>query len=372
MLERGRAHARAATCASVLLVAVFGSLTTACIGSPSEAIQTEASPHATNAIAPSSPPPVRSPTPKPTPKPKRSPTPIVDPGNPVAPGFVPESVAFWNEDDGLLAGWVYRYKNSGQSDGAIAVTHDGGSSWHVSLKVPSPAREVSVAPDGAAFATVGARSPKIVVSRDQGASWAVLPGSKGLSQPAFITATDGWAVKGGGEQLVRLSAAGVRRVPDPCEPSVVDISFPANGGGRGWLACAGEPGAGNQPKEIYETNDGGASWEVRARCRPDKDPSKECTGGLGANGYLTGISFLPDGSGWLTEYRGTFYETSDGGLSWIPRLGFQAPEVAFGSGPWRVDDELGFVIEARPFGVVLNRTQDGGESWSRLATFPHL
>ena len=310
----------------------------------------------------------------PKPKHPHQRTRIDDPHNPVAPGFVPQSVAFWNADDGVLAGGVLRSRNGGLTDGAIAVTHDGGASWHVSLKVSSPARDASVASDGTAFASVGARRSKIVVSRDLGTSWAVLPRSRGLSQPAFTSGSDGWAVapEVTTRQLVRLTAAGVANVPDPCDLSIVDISFPSDGGGRGWLACGGEGGAGNEPKEIYETVDGGATWQVRAQCRPDVDATQGCASGLGSDGYLTGISFTASGAGWLTEYRGSFYETDDAGASWTSRTGFQRPETAFGSGPWRVDDSLGFVVEARPFGVVVDRTEDGGDTWSRLATFPRF
>jgi photosystem II stability/assembly factor-like uncharacterized protein len=91
--------------------------------------------------------------------------------------------------------------------------------------------------------------------------------------------------------------------------------------------------------------------------------------GLSSYGYLAGIAFAHNGLGWLVESRGTFYSTTDGGYSWVDHQKFQEPEVAFGASAWRVDEDLGFVLMNRPGQMVLERSDDGGRTWTSLARF---
>jgi len=144
--------------------------------------------------------------------------------------------------------------------------------------------------------------------------------------------------------------------------------MPQNGGGIAWLACSMGGGAGNELKAIYETTDAGRSWQARTMVRPDR-PSLSLGSGLGSYGYMRAIAFTPDGEGWLTETRGSFFSTTDGGSTWTEHTGFQQPETAFGSSVWRVNDALGFALIMRPGRMVLHESWTGGRYWSKVAAF---
>ncbi len=294
--------------------------------------------------------------------------PIVDPHNPVVPGFWPLSVVFWNGDRGLLAGKIYACEGCERSVGAVAVTRDGGATWHLVYRGASQVDDLSVVSERLAWATLDERHPRIITSRDSGATWRVVAGSDGLSNATFSAGGDGWAVSSYGRNLVRWNGSEWARMRDPCSAGeIVDISFPQSGEGTGWLACSWGAGAGQELKGVFETRDGGSSWDSRTLVRPD-EASLSVGKGLGGYGYLQAISFQPDGSGWLVESRGTFFSTVDGGSTWHGHPKFQEPEIDFGADAWRVDRALGFALIDRR-GMVLHVTTDGGDTWERIVSF---
>jgi len=345
----------------LLGVALFA-LATACTQSTSAAVPPTSSSAATA--------PAKLSSPRPAKHQRPAAEKVADPSNPVTPGFTPGSVAFWDAENGLLAGQITLYRNRSQYDGAVAVTHDGGSSWHLVYRADAPVGDLATVGDGMAFATVGADHPRLIATSDQAKTWRTWPGSQGLSQASFESSSLGWARSRKG--LVRWSSGRWSPISNPCKGTIIDLSFPEGGGGIGWLACAFEPGAGQEPKVIYETDNGGSSWTIRSGYPNGfTSSSKEYGSGLDSYGYLAGISFLPDGSGWLVTGRGTFLSTEDGGVTWQPHVGFQEPEVAFGAAVWRVDGGTGFAIEDRHGRhAVLHVSHDGGATWSRVIAFP--
>jgi photosystem II stability/assembly factor-like uncharacterized protein len=293
--------------------------------------------------------------------------PINDPNNPVAPGFWPLSVAFWDASNGLLAGQLYSCRGCDQHEGAVAVTKDGGETWRMTYTGSTQISSLRVIAGGTAVATLGYRRPSIIASADWGHAWKRWPGSDGLTLATSASHDEGWAASHYGSGLVRWIGTQWVKTKDPCGGEIVDLSFPQDGGGVGWLACSYGSGAGNELKAIFETVDDGRTWEARTAVRPDK-PSLSLGSGLGGSGYLQAISFLEDGTGWLVESRGTFYSTTDGGSTWTEHVGFQQPEMAFGSSAWRVNDALGFALIDRRH-MVLHVTWSGGSSWSKVAVF---
>jgi photosystem II stability/assembly factor-like uncharacterized protein len=110
------------------------------------------------------------------------------------------------------------------------------------------------------------------------------------------------------------------------------------------------------------------TWRARTMVLPTQ-PSLSLRSGLGTYGYLRGISFTPDGEGWLIENRGSFYSTTDGGSTWTEHVGFQRPETAFGSSVWRITDAVGYALVMRPRRMVLHVSWTGGRYWSEVASF---
>lgn len=294
-------------------------------------------------------------------------SPIVDPNNPVTAGFWPLSVAFWNDREGLLAGRVYDCQGCSHSTGAVALTRDGGVTWRVVTEGWSLIDDVGVVSPHMAWATAGYRHTQLIRSTDGGRTWTPWPGSEGLSNAAFWAPAAGLAASHHGARLVRWDDVRWSGIRDPCPGETVGLSFPEGGNGRGWLACSWEAGAGQEPKGVYATLDGGTHWDPMTLVRPD-EPKMSLGSGLSSYGYLAGIAFASNGLGWLIESRGTIYSTTDGGNSWVDHQKFQEPEVAFGTSAWRVDENLGFVLMDRRE-IVLERSADGGRTWTRLARF---
>ncbi len=293
---------------------------------------------------------------------------VVDPHNPVSPGFWPISVAFWSREHGLLAGRVFECAGCSRSIGAVAVTRDGGRTWRLAYRGAAQVDDLIVGSDGRAWATVGTRHPRIIASGDGGDSWRVLSGSEGLAAAVFTTTGLGWAVSDFGGNLVKWDGTAWTQTKDPCsDGEIVDISFPWNGRGIGWLACSWGAGAGQELKGIFETRDGGSSWAPRTVVRPD-EPRLSIGQGLGGYGYVEAVSFLPDGAGWLVESRGTFLSTADGGATWQSNRAFQEPEIDFGADVWRVDERLGFALIDRR-NMVLHVSTNSGSTWDRIASF---
>jgi photosystem II stability/assembly factor-like uncharacterized protein len=292
----------------------------------------------------------------------------VDPNNPVAAGFWPLSVAFWNDRHGLLAGRIYDCQGCSRSTGAVAITRDGGATWRVAIEGWSLIDDVGVVSPHTAWATAGYRHTRLIRSTDGGRTWAPWPGSEGLSTVALWAPAAGLAASHRGAGLVRWDGVQWSWLRDPCPAETVGLSFPEGANGRGWLACSWEAGAGQEPKGVYATIDGGTHWHPTTLVRPD-EPKMSLGSGLSSYGYVVGIAFAHNGLGWLVESRGTFYSTTDAGHSWVDHLKFQEPEEAFGTSAWRMDEDLGFVLMNRPGEMVLERSDDGGRRWTRLARF---
>jgi photosystem II stability/assembly factor-like uncharacterized protein len=288
-----------------------------------------------------------------------------DPDNPVAPGFWPRSVAFWNRDRGLLAGSIRRCPGcGGPTGGAVAFTKDGGATWRLVFRRGSDVGDLWVVGAQTAWATVGRHHSHLIVSHDGGMTWNVAARSEGVTNATFADASTGLATSPGG--LLAWTGSGWKPIESPCRGGdVVDVVLARGGHGRGWLACGLGAGAGQQLKSIYETQDGGHTWAARTVVMPGRSLGE----GLGGYGYIQELSFLSDGRGWLIESRGTFYATQDAGRSWSSLNGFQRPEIDFGTSAWRLDALDGFALVDRIWGIVLHRTSDGGTSWARLGRF---
>ena len=146
----------------------------------------------------------------------------------------------------------------------------------------------------------------------------------------------------------------------------------------GWLEVInGGPGAGSESAEIFQTTDGGQTWNVVAN-------TNNSASGLPAEGLKTGISFKDTLNGWATGTDASntpwLYVTHDGGKTWqkqtLPDLpgaigtaataiSYQTtPPVFFGNTGLLPVFITGQLAQNQPVnGFLLYHTTNGGQSW---------
>jgi photosystem II stability/assembly factor-like uncharacterized protein len=264
----------------------------------------------------------------------------------------PVQVSFWDERTGLLvssATW-------GPSDiglSTVEITRDGGRSWKAVRTFSSKVEVIAVRGTRIAFA---ATPSGLFRTRDTGVSWArVSP--RQLEQPSFATPLVGWAVELTRIVRTRNGGRSWRELRGPCErDTTVELSLAS--ATRGWIVCSFQPGAGQQPKEVWSTRDAGASWQIVTRATPW---GKRVGRGLEVSGYPRGIEMTAGGAGWLWMARGSFFATRDGGRSWT-WLPISAPEIVEGRSASLLTSKVGYALFGhRP---TLRSTRDGGRTWT--------
>ena len=238
-----------------------------------------------------------------------------------APALVPNAVAFWNAQHGVLATGRVRCEPH-CAGGTISLTTDGGRTFRVVLRTRVAVAYLRMI-DGVAYAEL--QGGGVSASRD-GEHW---HGSAWPDEPR----------------------------PRQCARS--QTAFTASAGGRRWALCGGVPSAGNVDKELYVTRNGGRSWRLLLRVPNHRSH------GMSTYGYPLGITFAADGFGLIWESRGSLWVTRDGGQTWIEEPKVARPEIDFGRGASALPGGRAFVLlgfqglsRAR-----LLRTDDAGRRW---------
>jgi hypothetical protein len=133
----------------------------------------------------------------------------------------------------------------------------------------------------------------------------------------------------------------------------------------GFFAAGGQPGAGNQLKEVDGTLNGGRTWTKLAATGFFGADAAPPVGKLLTYGYVDpsadAFHFVSPTVGWLLLTRAGLIHTSDGGRTWdqtsrgpedsLVSLDFADPHTA-----WLVDLRHVFA------------TADGGKTWQTIAT----
>lgn len=206
-------------------------------------------------------------------------------------------------------------------------------------------------------------------------------------------------------------------------------SLTAVSASRLWLGCTDEGGGSQFPKSVHYSDDGGRTWEVRARRSPEKGADVGDIPVNGGVGQITPVSggalvylqssnggggvlrsedggrtwrptlevrddtavrmFFLDGRygwAWTTPELRQLHRTTDGGRTWTP------VHPADPAGGWPVvaagrlasPEKVAFVSPSTGFGavvecsgggectVVVSRTRDGGATWTVLGEPVHL
>lgn len=308
-----------------------------------------------------------------------SPTPSsVLPSATPAPVPPVSSVAFFDAARGLVVGATTT------GDAAVWRTSDGGRTWaETDLGMPALAF-VTVSGPSSAWASVLCPNPawtgdtcSVIASSDGGVTWHPVSYRKlvGLS---FVDAEHGWGVvpggpspgsvvggllstADGGRTWAALPASPCREIGWPVSVSFVDRL-------HGWVGCAGMGGAGQAPKGVAETTDGGRTWTVRARVTPPSGP----VGSIPISDYLGGIAMRPSGVGLAWEGRGGTLRTTDGGRTWTPMPPGGSDAGPIPAGGWAITDRDWLILLWDPNAqtTVLYATHDGGATWRAVSNVP--
>ena len=284
-------------------------------------------------------------------------------------------IGFWNAQDGLLAA----------SQGCtltVLATRDGGTVWNTVLRLPH-AESGTPTVSGREDAWVpilpcnGKGTTKLVQTSDGGRVWKTV-GDGSVANLDFVSATRGRGIHsapsthltnwlGLTESLVNTDDGG-RRWTSAAGPSCRrgDALGPlsAPDASTVYVMCAGQPGAGQQPKTLEVTTDGGKTWQVVAS-------SGQSPAGISEAGYASGLDFVTPERGYLWMARGPLLVTEDGGRLWAGvDLGPQ-PDAAQPRSVSFVSTSVGFVlVQNEPQRAAsLLATVDGGTKWNVVRTW---
>jgi hypothetical protein len=286
-------------------------------------------------------------------------------GSPV-PGAV-ASIRFADTTDG----WAF--------GPGLWATHDGGRTWHRLSLGGWPVQSLEAGGGRViAVATACLRCGRFrvytsPVTRDR---WRRVPGGYG---------TGGTAAAQTGPAVTVAAGTGLVTVPAPLGPRQPGrpslLTGPADGSARwhrlstpcakwAWnahaaatpglallLGCAGQPGAGNQMKNVYFSPGQGGTWQPLAR--------------LPSGGYLGAVSISPAGTIVLSGYLIPVDVSWDGGRTWHGTASTSpSMERAYAGGESLVaamtTDTQGFTLE---FGTSTGKiwfTYDGAHTWQLI------
>jgi photosystem II stability/assembly factor-like uncharacterized protein len=226
----------------------------------------------------------------------------------------------------------------------LLVSADAGRSWRSAAHQPLRRRFPGV------LAGAELSDPTALVRSSATAGTVVLPGTTHSADLTVEQTSDG-----GGTWNVAAA---------PCLASPSAINYSVAPTGARWVACAGEPGAGEQQKTFARSVDGGRSWQRGPTCPIGTD----CDRGMPLLGSIDELIATSATTAFYVGGRSSLTETRNGGRSWTAEPGFSGDasgtsQVAFTGADdgWAIDEGFGGH-------AVLWRTRDGGTHWTRLAT----
>lgn len=288
--------------------------------------------------------------------------------------FSPRSVAFWDEQRGLIAGQLVNEECEAANtcESILQRTNDGGKTWRIVERGSSLFLSLATFGRERAWVTVGHCAKRdeciagLLTSRDGGKTWERVSGQR-VIEPSFGSHNYGWAVKVETHGLSVTADGGRswqgRRSPCPeFTPYTVAVSaaMPA----RAWVFCRSEGATAMMGKSVMETADAGQTWQLVAATPLgfSRDPFPR--DGIFSTGHATGIFFRPEGVGWMWGGRGLFLISHDGGRTWS-KGGRGAVEFGVSSmdDAWFVSSDVGYALV---WNHGLMKTSDGGLTWTEV------
>ncbi|HLI51610.1 MAG TPA: hypothetical protein VKU87_07420 [Thermomicrobiaceae bacterium] len=244
--------------------------------------------------------------------------------------LIPCKVQFTSDQ----TGWLIGVKNgdcfgSMQGIGVVQQTSDGGTSWTTRYLTSRPGilpADLRFTSNNEGWVTLSdcpsEESPcswQVVSTADAGRNWSTstIPITAHQASMSHPDASDGWVIAGGnGVVNIADSHDGgrtwqLRLIPTPLGGSSATIFF--LNAQQGWFLTGGEPGAGNEMKQLYSTTDGGENWRIVVSGVLNLHPAD---GPLGLAGYVGPLVFTSPEHGWAFLPRAGVLQTKDGGKSW--------------------------------------------------------
>ena|GEM_PF-6519189 len=262
----------------------------------------------------------------------------------------------------------------------VARTVDGGRTWRLRLRAAGPV-EALAAPDAAhllllenACATHACRVDLVErVSTARGSSWRTLwrsapGGAAALSFPsARVGYVLSWPAFGNGPLTLFSTVDGGRawhqRVLSLPRTYAFAFAAALSFASRrdGWMLLGSQPGAGEQEKALFTTDDGGAHWRLSAHTGVMGMPGHTADT-LPISGYVESLTLRTDGTGYMGLVRGGLFVSRDGGRTF--RSAYLA-EVQAGSDFGAVVGFLpsGFAWLYTGFADPLYASADAGRTW---------
>ena len=344
--------------------------------------------------------------------------------SPSTPTLSIESVAFFNGSDGY---GLFNRTNGTSCSLAVAPTHDGGNTFAPLATVTDftcangfPARKVAFDNVGDGFVF----GPNLYISHDNGSTWNAPEGfsdvpsvvplgpsvwalvescsqSTGNCAVGVEQSSNGgrtWSTVAlpaqetvpGGASMLRTSVSSTLIVVPPVpssSPASSSLLLRTTDSGRTWqqsavpcvgvtnffsqapdgaiwLACAGEPSAGQQEKELTRSFDGGVSWTA-VQCLFSSNLA-----GCPSGGYLGDLAATSSTTAFVDGGRNDVFASRDGGTTWSetnPVIGDMDSGTA---GVFFANVEDGWVISGATATANegLWETTDGGSTWSAAWT----
>lgn len=243
--------------------------------------------------------------------------------------------------------------------GVLLFSPNAGEGWTELTRIERPISQLDFVSPQQGWAVAGG---SLLATVDGGKSWTpVSTGQAGqVSRVDFADGAHGWVRGERGLYATRNGGESWTAIRQPCpagDPAAQPFSLISPS--TGWIACGGEPGAGQQLKQLYATSDGGRTWSLTAYTVLGDTP-----GTLPGAGYVTDLFFLDSAHGWLSTNRGGLLRTADGGRNWsqipvMPEAGEFMTSVRFAA------TDQGYLLSAAGQRVLL-ATRDGGQTWSQL------
>ena len=225
---------------------------------------------------------------------------------------------------------VYTSQQNGSGPtSSILQSENGGSSWKFLSSVPGIVSSIDFVTNKVGYLVSrpvnGGADNYLYASVNGGTTWTqVYAGS--ISTIKFLTPTTGFAMLRTPGSSSQPYSAGIYKtvnggrtwslVPSPLNSAATYGSFSFSSPSDGWLLVGIQPSAGSENKYLYETTDGGSSWNLVAQSKYSSNQILVARGVMPATGYVTQLQFISPQLGFMALARSGMYATDDGGLTW--------------------------------------------------------